>query len=374
MTDSVTLKGKEYFVERDIETGRPQLILPQKDISDINEIKGLEDLKELKTLDLSENCIKELKGLENLIKLEDLYLGSNKIKEIKGLETLTNLEKLRLGNNQIEELKGLENLSKLKRVYLNGNPLRNPDWSIALMKVMKIENQTHEWFIWNRGAKQVVNYCRAKKEGRISFVTVKGKKYYAYPIEIIHYFYEDGTIERADYENDDTPYRITEKEDPLICTLDLHDIGIIDINEIQGLDCITELEWLDLSGNNICDVRELGKFRNLKRLDLGNSEVTKITGLETLTNLKIIDLSRRKIRDITEIGGLEQLSGLQEIDLTDNLIEEIKGLGHLNNLKKLSLRGNPLREDEQHLIYKSAQEIVKHSYWVKDLVKDRNKD
>jgi len=255
----------------------------------IKDIKGLENLVNLEILDLSGNQIEEIKGLNSLTNLKTLKLGRNQIEEIKGLDELIYLEELCLGYNQIEELKGLEYLTKLKQLYLNDNPLRKPDWSIALMNVVNIE--TNHRYIWNKNARGVVNYCKEKKEGKIPFVTVRGKKYFAY--------YHETNIQdlwRADIDNfgiyeEFGDNKREDKEEPLILTLDLHNLGITDITEIQGLDSLYDLEWLDLYGNQI---------------------------------------------------------------------KTIKGLEQLTNLKRLSLRENPINEDELHLIKKDAQEVVKY--------------
>jgi len=117
--------------------------------------------------------------------------------------------------------------------------------------------------------------------------------------------------------------------------LDLHNKGIKDITEIEGLE----------------------KPTNLKALYLSRNQIEEINGLEQLTKLQILDLSGNKIK---VIKGLEKLTGLKELYLNHNQLEEIKGLETLTNLEKLRLDENPIREDEKHLIDKSAQEVVKY--------------
>jgi len=98
--------------------------------------------------------------------------------------------------------------------------------------------------------------------------------------------------------------------------------------------------------NNELEIR----FKNIR-------EINEITGLENLTNLQKLILDHNKI---VEIKGLNQLKNLKELDLRFNNISEISGLEHLMNLQKLYLSGNPVRTDEEYLIKKRAQEVVKY--------------
>jgi len=99
---------------------------------------------------------------------------------------------------------------------------------------------------------------------------------------------------------------------------------------------------LKLSGKGIQDISELVGLENLtdlKALYLSGNQITEIKGLGSLKYLKILDLRHNKI---SEIKGLENLELLQELYLDGNNITEIKGLENLFNLKVLSLSNNPI--------------------------------
>jgi len=97
-------------------------------------------------------------------------------------------------------------------------------------------------------------------------------------------------------------------------------------------------------------------------------DITEIIGLEHLSQLQKLILDHNKI---SEIKGLELLKNLKELDLRYNEITEIKGLEHLINLQKLNLSGNPIRTDEEYLIKKDAQEIVRYCQNKVKLVSER---
>lgn len=118
-------------------------------------------------------------------------------------------------------------------------------------------------------------------------------------------------------------------------------VSIIDISKIEGLEKLTELKSLRLSGTEIFEIKGLEKLINLEYLDLRGNEITEIKGLENLVNLKGLILGENRI---TEIRGLENLVNLIYLDISENPISEIKGLENLVNLKYLVLNGVPIKE------------------------------
>lgn len=129
--------------------------------------------------------------------------------------------------------------------------------------------------------------------------------------------------------------------------LKINFIGLTDISKIEGLENLTELQSLDLFGNEIFEIKGLEKLINLEYLDLNGSEITEIKGLENLKNLKGLIL---KANNINEIRGLENLVNLLYLDLSENPISEIKGLENLVNLKYLILDDIEIGEESLILI------------------------
>lgn len=113
------------------------------------------------------------------------------------------------------------------------------------------------------------------------------------------------------------------------------------ISLISGLELLTLLTVLDLSGNQIHEIQGLNELTQLKILNLNNNKIKEITGLEHLTQLANLDLS---YNEISEIRELEHLTQLRDLYLNDNRIREIKGLEYLTQLEKLYLRSNRIIE------------------------------
>ncbi len=123
--------------------------------------------------------------------------------------------------------------------------------------------------------------------------------------------------------------------------LNLRDSNIKSISEIKELDCLDELNHLDLSRNYISEIKGLENLRSLEYLDLSNNKITEINGLENLANLKILKLTNN---EISEIKGLDNSKYLEYLDFSHNKIKEIKGLENLKNLKILKLITNEILE------------------------------
>lgn len=163
------------------------------------------------------------------------------------------------------------------------------------------------------------------------------------------------------------------------CTLDLNTIGIKDITEIEGLENLTNLKELNLQYNQIREIKGLESLINLQKLNLMDNKIEDLKGLENLNNLQGLYLCHNRIEElkglekltnlhhlglsenqIEDIKGLENLNELRELSFWSNRIKEINGLENLTKLKGLNLHYNPIKADEEHLVGKNAQEIVKY--------------
>ncbi len=126
--------------------------------------------------------------------------------------------------------------------------------------------------------------------------------------------------------------------------LDLSTNQISDISELKGL---TNLQTLYLSYNQINDINALKGLINLKLLDLDKNQISDIRALEGLASLKLLDMYDNQIRDISTLRGL---SNLQTLSLDKNQISDISALKELTSLQMLYLGGlghNPISDDDK---------------------------
>ena len=115
------------------------------------------------------------------------------------------------------------------------------------------------------------------------------------------------------------------------------------ISEIKGLDQLTHLQILYLYNNQILEINGLEQLTQLQELYLSGNQISEIKNLKQLTQLQVLDLSDNQI---LKIKGLERLKRLQILYLSDNQISEIKGLEQLMQLQELNLVINHIESIE----------------------------
>ena len=94
---------------------------------------------------------------------------------------------------------------------------------------------------------------------------------------------------------------------------------------------------------DILRVENLWQFTNLRKLQLDNNIIEEIPedALSSLTQLEWLDLSFNNIERIT---GLSKLVCLRDLSLANNRIKTISNLDSLNQLQVLSLANNLIEE------------------------------
>ena len=119
--------------------------------------------------------------------------------------------------------------------------------------------------------------------------------------------------------------------------LQLNNQNIKDPGDIKGLkNHYDVLEELDLSDNQIKELRGLEKFSKLKSLKLANNQINQIKSLNQLKELRKLSLRNNNLSEIT---GFEKLTKLEYLDLSGNkdITEIPETLNDLPTLKVLKL-------------------------------------
>jgi len=117
------------------------------------------------------------------------------------------------------------------------------------------------------------------------------------------------------------------------------------INEISGIDHLTDLRMLYLHSNAIQHIKGLHTLTNLVTLNISHNQISKIEGLENCISLKQLDISHNLITDFDNCEQLKILPSLTSLDLRDNLIDQKDSLipffQEMPNLLALYVKGNP---------------------------------
>uniref|UniRef100_A0A3P8VZV1 Nischarin n=1 Tax=Cynoglossus semilaevis TaxID=244447 RepID=A0A3P8VZV1_CYNSE len=126
-----------------------------------------------------------------------------------------------------------------------------------------------------------------------------------------------------------------------LTTLDMSHNCISSIDSSVKL--IREVEFLDLSYNQLSSVENLQHLYNLVHVDLSYNSLRVIEAAHTrLGNIKTLNLAGNQLDQLT---GLTKLYSLVNLDLSHNQLsqlEEIKNIGSLPCLEKLNLSSNPM--------------------------------
>ncbi|WP_420685857.1 leucine-rich repeat domain-containing protein [Bacillus cereus] len=140
-----------------------------------------------------------------------------------------------------------------------------------------------------------------------------------------------------DRDNVDAP--ITKKDLLQIKTLSIYSGK--GINEITGLEYMTNLEKLTLRESNVKDISAISKLRGLKYVDLTSNSIESIHPIEQLENINKLFLRDNKISDLTPLSKMKKIKTL---DLIGNNIKDIQPLFILSTMKQLYLANNQISD------------------------------
>ncbi len=255
--------------------------------------------------------------LAKLTQLTELVLDGNQITDVTPLVNLTQLETLFLGGNQITDVTPLVNLTQLTWLQLNKNQIRD---------ITPLKNMTRLLSL------------------NLQFNQISDTR----PLK--------GLVELRRLYIDNNPL----------------------IDDITGLEDMTQLKYLQLPSPLITDITPLRRLTNLVELYVGNNQVRDIAPLTDMTKLKALQMSNNQISDIsplanltqlyelglannqiTDISPLAKLTQLQDLVLAKNQITNTRPLMGLVNLKNLSIWGNPIADLQPLLTLKRRAPGIK---------------
>ena len=325
-----------------------------------------EKIINLKKLNLSNNNISNLSQFANgkLNNLIDLNLSNNKISDIECLgkeNNFDNLENLNLSNNNIQILK-IINIKNLKNLDLQNNEINegikefmenNKKYSNALNLKFNndsvsfiFENKLHIKFEYKLLEE---NYNKFLEE--LNFNEIKNIKLLESDFidKNIEYNITDSMVSCNYSKKNIILNIITKIEFKQLQSLKLEYCKLEDEN-LKHLDLLftNKLENLDLSHNNIHDIKiviENDKLSELKILNLNHNEISDVTCLSNskLLNLIDLDLSFNKIENIDFLESNENLINLEKLDLSNNQITKLVKI-NLKSIKNLNLSKNHITD------------------------------
>ena len=113
------------------------------------------------------------------------------------------------------------------------------------------------------------------------------------------------------------------------------------IEDLTGLEKLSNLEDLDLAQNKLVDVTQVGQLTKMKRLNLSQNAIVDISALAPLTDVYYLHLMQNQITDISVLSGM---TGITEINIQDNLISDISPLANMKGLEVIRLNTNQITD------------------------------
>ncbi|KEJ01045.1 hypothetical protein N494_08735 [Clostridium botulinum A2B7 92] len=318
-----SLKGIEYL------KNLTKLDISDNNIKDISCLKGLDSLE---LLNLYNNNIEDISPINNMERLKDINLSKNKVKDISYLKDL-NLHHLDLRDNKIENIEVLKDKTSLQHLYLANNSIKD------FLPISNLKNLQILYLSHNNSS----NYDYAKDY----YNNLKDKDFKLnIPIEFKDKVFEElvrkeinkpsGYVYPSDLEN--------------IKELDFHNAHI---EKLNGIENMTALEKLNLSGTDIKDISLLKYLTNLREVNISNTNISDITALESSIYIRYLNLNKTEITTLevikkfeyieklyvsgTKINTVPQLSSLLELDLSNCNINDISFINYLHNLTYLNV-------------------------------------
>ncbi|ELK3068464.1 InlB B-repeat-containing protein, partial [Listeria monocytogenes] len=130
------------------------------------------------------------------------------------------------------------------------------------------------------------------------------------------------------------------------------------------IEYLTNLEYLNLNGNQITDISPLSNLVKLTNLYIGTNKITDISALQNLTNLRELYLNEDNISDISplanltkmyslnlganhnlsDLSPLSNMTGLNYLTVTESKVKDVTPIANLTDLYSLSLNYNQIED------------------------------
>ncbi|NOU20112.1 MAG: hypothetical protein HOO91_21355 [Bacteroidales bacterium] len=270
----------------------------------LNDISFIQEFKELTMLDLSNNeQIRDYSFLKKLKNLTVLDLRGNNLKDVSFLSELEGLKALYLSDSKILDYSFLKKFKKLSILCLRGNMLSD----ISFLKDLK---ELDTLYLTNNS--QIKDYSFLKELKKLTKIYLNA--------------------------NDLTEISFL-KELKWLTDIDLCNNKLSDISPLIEIDSLNSLY---LGKNNLNNVSFLRKLKGLSGLNLNfNKQIDDYSFLRDLEHLNFLDLKGNNLSDIRLLKGFKKLTAL---DLSFNNLKDVSFLKENKDLSMLYLRGNKLND------------------------------
>ena len=320
----------------------------------------------LRKIDISNNSLTSLKGIENCVNLEILNVENNLIESVKEILSLNSLKEFYIAGNLLKNLKELTNLGKLKKLIIldisNNEVCKIHDMRITMIFYCLYLKNFNRINIDNNERNKAKEYFNGKLTNEVLEKKL-GNKFNTKNLTDLDLSNLKLKDEINLFNNDNYPRLIKLNLSrnnfktfsifgnlPNLLELNLNFNLFLEIipkntkinkNNKDNIFGITNLESLEMSGNQLSNLNGIVFLANLKILVLRENNLNKIEQINKMNNLTFLDVSFNKLRSIdrSQIGILPNL----QIFLCDNnYLKNINGFTKFLNINTLSFENNKI--------------------------------
>jgi hypothetical protein len=121
---------------------------------------------------------------------------------------------------------------------------------------------------------------------------------------------------------------------------------------IEGIQYLTNLTDIDLSGNNISDLSRLSELTSLQTINLRNNSISDLSPMSGLTNVTTLDLGNSSVfpqgwtyrNAVVDTTPLNSMDNLTYLDLYGNNVSDLGGISGMSALQYLDLSNNNISD------------------------------
>ena len=111
------------------------------------------------------------------------------------------------------------------------------------------------------------------------------------------------------------------------------------ISNLEGIQHCVDLEWLELSDNEIIDISALSSLTDIKAFGLRDNQIADISALSGLSNLWLLELSNNQIVDIAPLVSNAGIDSGDIVTLRENQVARQSSSQDVLNFEALQRRG-----------------------------------
>ncbi|CAL5988958.1 Conserved_hypothetical protein [Hexamita inflata] len=307
--------------------------------------------EKLTSLNVSQNNLKSLNGLRKIQNLASLDVSGNNLESVTELADLTDLTELNISFNTI---KSVQCLNRLKLVYFNLISNKVLDIEVCLKMKNLIDLRTHRNFIQNgyvlaehqnvtqAWLSEQLEVDKNDKEAQklkelgknFNMIEKYGNQVKNNSLEVKNDQFVKN-LRFSDLINVTKELSISQCKNVtfevipvLVQNLKVNSSGL---QNIFGLEQMTQLTSLELKDNSLEDVLEIQELTKLTRLVLSNNRISRLFWIKALTQLRYLDIQNNKF---ISVECLKDVQSLEELFIQGNMIQDTDYLQQLQYFKK----------------------------------------